>query len=74
MINVHPFEIRIFQNRIFSYKYCKEIPGEGERHMAEKSEGKYMKTHTSLPSRDAEFKIAKQGIFYQGHETAYMIV
>ena len=74
MINVHPFEIRIFQNRIFSYKYYKEIPGEGERHIAEKSVGKYKKTHTSLPPRDAEFKTAMQGIFYQGHETAYRIV
>ena len=74
MINVHPFEIRIFQNRIFSYKYCKEIPGERERHMAEKSVGKDKKTHTSLPPRDAEIKIAEQGVFYQGHETAYRIV
>lgn len=74
MINVHPFEIRIFQTRISSYKYCKEIPGEEERHMAEKSVGKYKKIHTSLPPCDAEFKTAKQGIFYQGHETAYRIV
>lgn len=69
-----PLKLEFFKIECFSYKYCKEIPGEGERHIAEKSVGKYKKTHTSLPPRGAEIKIAEQGIFYQGHETAYRIV
>jgi len=66
VINVHPFEIRIFQNRIFSYKYCKEIPGEGERHIAEKSVGKYKKTHTSLPPVVLKLKLPSKGYFIRG--------